>query len=1096
MTSEDEQWSNLRWMHDLLKRPLGMATQTPLRVLASGESDGARFSRRAFFADAGFECDPDVAQMWFDDALFTDRSVQALQSVGLDEHSLVIGYELSPQTKRMLARTGATYIDLWLHPVRFYDDILFAFQSNDPEIHAGIGAFHVPESQFYLYADRIRIQTYKGWHREEAAIPPGSAAFFGQTLKDKSVCDRGRMLSLLDYRQAFEDLGARRTRVFYQRHPYLKRGDEAILRFVTSRPFAEVSAHPTYRMLSSPHLDEVVSISSSVVHEAKYFDKTTRFLFRPIIEFDRPDQPGQFHSVCQDFISPHFWSALLAPVMPVTRCEPILFRDSKDKVRDMLGFYWSYAQVDKAEATRVQLKEVRAAKSNRKGARPAGPGAAKAASIRFEPDLTGFVDSPEDFADLTARIDAAAVVSFDIFDTLLERVVADPADIFLHMGRHVHDRFPNRFSNFIEARKSARALASDRAVGEEVRLEDRYGALAQRFGLGPDDAAWLHRLELSVEDQVLVPRRVGRDAFRHAKAAGKRVILVSDTFFDRAFIELRLQAAGIEGWDALYLSSETGALKQSGTLFAHVLDAERVPPDRILHIGDNPFSDIIRGDQAGLATFELSATPKVAEKLSPLTRIYADIPNREMRSAVCGLVARRIVGAPRAPVPGFTQHSVQTCGYAVLGPLFFGMAAWVLKNAKADGVRDLFFLSRDGEIVKRCYDALAAGDEDAPRSHYVLASRRAIRTAGLFEPADLPALLDTNFTPMPLSALLSNRFGMDAADLGPEFLSRYGFATADECVGLATDRDRLVSLVSDREFATPVLRNAAREREAYLELCANSGLNKTTARTGAVVDIGHLGTLQAGLQKLFQTDELRGYYFATFQDIDRNIPNPETHTRGYYVDRINPARDSHSYPRNILMFEAMFLNAEGSFLKAEKDGDGVRPIFMSTDEEGPRVRFARDCHDAVVAFSQDMKVHFGHLIGRHLLTGNDATSGFRMMLDNPAPADARLFQGLSFENVYSGRSSNQIVSDAADPATSIWTEGARVIWRETNQSRVYGPLRWRRLLTPFVAFFVAHIGSPDAARQYRQDPAFFFTNLSSPRYRRIGKLLYPRAFRI
>ncbi|MEC9433845.1 MAG: HAD-IA family hydrolase [Pseudomonadota bacterium] len=1031
MTGETEQWSNLRWMRDILTRPLSEAAGLPVSPLASGEAEGLAFSRARFFELAGIALDPGAVQFWFDDAQVGDAALAYLAAGGLDPSALVVGYELSPQTRRLLDRLGVVYVDVWLHPVRFYEDVLFGFRSNHPGIHAALSAFHVPERQFRLYADRIKVQTYKGWRRVEADVAPGSAAFIGQTLNDKSVSDGGRMLTLLDFADEFDALGARVEarggRVHYQRHPYVRGGDERILNHVASRPWAFVSDAPTYHLLASPNLEEVMTISSSVAQEARYFDKAATILFRPIVEFVDPSAPGQFHSIHQDFVSPHFWAAILAPAMPVLDAEPVRFVDPKDKVRDMLGFYWSWKQVDKQEHARMALGDVQRAMARRPaGGAPAAAARPKPPFRPAKPNFTPFANTLETRDLLHAAIDGAETVSFDVFETLIERVLEKPEQMFLFMGKPVQEALGGAIPNFIEARRAARDWALADSVGEEVPLAARYRAIGARHGLSDAQTDWLLELELDTERRMIRRRDFGALAFERARAAGKRVILISDTFFDRAFVEELLTRCGYSGWDALYVSSEAGALKRTGALFAHVLEREQVRPETILHIGDNALTDVKRAEEAGLKTFRLLATSDVARKVSPLMAVWDRLGDPRAAAAIKGLTARRVGGAPRKARAGFSQGEVATLGYAVLGPMFFGFANWVRRKAIEDGVSSVLFLSRDGEIVKRCYDVLAALDPEAPPSRYLLASRRAVNVATMSSAEDLVQRISVNFSPCPFAELLTHRFGVTPADLPAGALQRHGFADPDAQLDWGADRERLARLLSDPEVAAAVLANAAEERAALLDWYAEQGVTPEAAASAAIVDIGHMGSLQKGLRDLFGAPSLRGYYFATYDGVAENIPDAAQRVAAYRAEKLNP-RSKHPYVRWILMYETVFLNAAGSFLRIRRDADGrLAPEELELEGEQARRDFARTCHDASVAFCQDLADGFGDAALRFRLSGPEAASAYAAMLEHPFQADAKLFRGVGFENRYSGRDVKYVVHPrpAAPGASSIWKEGA------------------------------------------------------------------------
>ncbi|MEE3100057.1 MAG: hypothetical protein VX463_09825, partial [Pseudomonadota bacterium] len=190
--------------------------------------------------------------------------------------------------------------------------------------------------------------------------------------------------------------------------------------------------------------------------------------------------------------------------------------------------------------------------------------------------------------------------------------------------------------------------------------------------------------------------------------------------------------------------------------------------------------------------------------------------------------------------------------------------------------------------------------------------------------------------------------------------------------------------------------------------------------------------LQKGLRALLGAPGLRGYYFATFEGIRANIPDAESGgAAGYLLDRLDPksSRD-HGYFGHSILYEVAFLNDAGSFLRARRGADG-KPAAELTDAEAERGRaaFARACHAGAVAFCRDMADGFGEAALGLRLTGAEAASAFRAMLEHPFAADARLFRGMGFENSYNGRDYGEIVAEnpEAEGALSLWPEGAAVL---------------------------------------------------------------------
>ena len=158
MTHEQEQLSNLRWFADLLTRPLQLATHLEIHCLHGSMPGSVSLSRRKFFALSGIEFDSNATQFFFREEDLSDASVRYL-SENFEPGDLIIGYELSEVTRRLLTRIGVHYVDVWLHPVRYLDDILFAFSSNHADVFEKLCRYDLDPEHYRLYADRYRIST-------------------------------------------------------------------------------------------------------------------------------------------------------------------------------------------------------------------------------------------------------------------------------------------------------------------------------------------------------------------------------------------------------------------------------------------------------------------------------------------------------------------------------------------------------------------------------------------------------------------------------------------------------------------------------------------------------------------------------------------------------------------------------------------------------------------------------------------------------------------------------------------------------------------------------------------------------------------------
>lgn len=1038
-TKESEQFNNRRWLKDLLHRPVAQAAGRAPGSFATSLTDKSKMSRKRFFELSQIKVNEGATQFWFDAKKVSQASIDYLNEF-LPAGSVVIAYELAEATREVLQRAGVHYVDLWLHPVRFYDDVLFGVSSGTRTVYDAMKQFHLADENFWLYADRLRIQLYKGWRRDELQLPANSALLVGQTLEDKAICRDGKMLSLLDFKAEVEQLSAQHERVFFSRHPFVKTGDEEVLKWLQSLPNVELTSVPSYHLIANQSIKKVAAISSSVVHEARFFGKKTEFYYKPVFTFGQRFGKD-YLTVYQEFVSPHFWAAALASVVPTHPCPRVMFAEGKDKIRDMLAFYWAWPTVDKTEAMRVKLNAV-ASKVHEIGkSGPAaipGPAADETPLPVHEPGLTkaGFL------ADAARMMRSVDVVTFDVFDTVLERPFENYETLFELIAPEVKLLTGIPEEAFIDLRRRSRALAESRKTGEEIPLAARYGAVLEAAGCPQDTSATLAAYEFGADFALLRPRPLGKELYELAVSMGKRIAFVSDIYYSTKQVRALLDGAGFDRVPSqVFTSCDEGLLKHSGTLYPHVLQALRVDAAQVLHIGDNLHSDVEMARQSGLHALHLPQAGETFAQRSHLSsQLKFDKPITQ--SVVRGLVAKKFFDVPGSGL-GATWAGGQPrqFGYAVAGPMMHGFAQWVLSQAAAQGLDRVYFLARDGDIVKQVYDALArTSSTPAVPSKYLLASRRSVNVAAVRSLEDALALLSVNFTPCSVGALLRARYGLELRGDEPGAegaLQAAGYQGLKDTADFKLHQARLKTLVT--KLWPLIDENCKTERQALLAYYQQEGL--LDEGRFAVVDIGHNGTMQMSLSEL-TGKALDGFYFVTYAGI-KDVHARGLRASGYVAQGLDGKASKHPYANYLLMFEMLFLNDKGSFVRMKEKGGVLSPVFQPLDGEASRVAFIRQVHEGAVEFAQDASRACRGLPGFEI-KGPESIAAYVAMLRNPSVPDARMFEGVAFENVYSGRDARFILAPERSGEESVWREGDALLqrWRFSQQRQPYPLTSW------------------------------------------------------
>lgn len=1078
MTREETQDFHLRWVFDLYRRPIEWSVGVrPTRFLSS-EKKG--FSREKFFSLSGIDCSLDEVHFWYEDSQITEKSIDYLKRY-LKGCEVLVGYEMSLQTRTLLDRANVNYIDIWLHPVRFMDDNLYAFRSNNTQINKEVFSFNLSEKFYYVYADRMKIVNYRGWDRKYAKLDeklhPNSALFIGQTLSDKAVCRNGNMLTLLDFKSEFKAATKKFGHVYYSRHPMLRGEDADIIDYVKSFKNASLIEAPAYNLLCCDAIKYVFSVSSSLVAEAKYFDKKTDVLYRPVIKIGDKDNGEIYSSIYQNYIDPSFWSKILSPVLSTADVEKIQYFETERKSRDMLSLYYNSHAIDKVDDLKQKIDELekklaQMAKREREG------------SVKKPAKSVIAIEGPNSKnADAwKAKIDQYDVISFDIFDTLLERSINKPSDIYSMLSSKASQLTGGVVTNFGELRRLAKTLVPD--IKGEVTLSERYSALAHAIPKEyPDLLSIMEKFELDLEARLLHPKVIGVSLFKFAKKQGKKVVLTSDTYFDEASIVFFLKNAKFDLSEVkLLLSSTERATKESGGLY----DSLRAVTEgkKLLHIGDNKKVDLLNAKSKGVEALYIPSGPDIAKAI---TKNYPFSSEDIIASISSGLFTRKISAFPTImSEPGFYRGNKEDLGYNVVAPFIFRFAKYIVEYGVANKLDHIYFLARDGEIVKKAYDLIAKHYPKAASSKYLLTSRRAIKVASYTNVETVKDELEVvmieqakNPSPTTYKKFIEMRFGVVVGDEYDKPINPYD---------LGSEIDKLLL---DTEFHALVVDQSEKRREKYISYC--NDLNVTDGM--CVVDIGHNASMQCLLSNMLGLKKSTGLYFVTYEKVDEALSKlqGEHQALGFYGDRVSPSNKSNEYVKNALLFEALFLNEKGTFKGFSLSDSELTPVYESVENELRRVIFNRDIHKGVIKFTKDVLFVLGDDID--IVTSNDDLSIdiASSMFDRPVRRDAEAFKEVVLENYFGGRSVRYLVPPTKEGvSTSLWRKGANVLYESPMAKNVSVKAKSNANNSDYavVDMLVKSVVDDKKYRKFKRNPGQFFFDSKSKLVRAIGSKLF------
>lgn len=481
------------------------------------------------------------------------------------------------------------------------------------------------------------------------------------------------------------------------------------------------------------------------------------------------------------------------------------------------------------------------------------------------------------------------LIAFDIFDTLFCRPLLDPETIKQIVSRRAGEEAGRLYREY---RAAAEGQARE-MKGSDVGLDEIYARLGELTGLSEDLLIELRHMEVEVEAASLEPRHEAIKLYKDALASGKPVVLITDMFLPQSVIEQCLRMHGIEGWQALFVSSEVGLRKDRGRLYEHVLSHYGIRPEELLMVGDNERSDIQIPCDMGASFLHLFRPVELARGLprfSPLIASHESGCDIDAEITL-GLVVRRNfspVHFPSFDPDSLVQASPHNLGYSLLGPLLTSFAQWLLQKSREDGVDRLYFLSREGKIMKQVYDCWAEGEQTAPKSDYLVLSRRAAGVAAISTIEDILDIARTDYLPNTAEKFLRTRYGITLSDEQWKRLAETVSIGRKTIISVQDSRvDHLIPLLQALE--PDIHARIQAERPVLLRYLAGKGMDKDDCQ--ALVDIGYGGSVQGSINKLLQ-QKVHGYYLMTVERAGKVAATYNVIVRGCLLENVEQSPDS------------------------------------------------------------------------------------------------------------------------------------------------------------------------------------------------------------
>lgn len=276
----------------------------------------------------------------------------------LPEHALLFSCNMPPWLRNACVSRGSHFLDIRHSPLGFGRDIYIALDTSHAALRKRLASHAVTNEELRLEASFLAANMRAHRARLQEGVRhsfelDGTLIYVSQPPKDVALlAEDGTFLHPDDFVEQLRALSADRELLFMIDYfdSYLSAFANRQRNELAARLEKPVRACPqsAYQILSANDDVELVGISSTMLQEAPWFDKTAHWLgdrpFTPLALSRNGQDAGYLQVHFQDILAPAFWHRILAPNMPEPAL-PRLPRLDRHLGREILDDWREYEKV-------------------------------------------------------------------------------------------------------------------------------------------------------------------------------------------------------------------------------------------------------------------------------------------------------------------------------------------------------------------------------------------------------------------------------------------------------------------------------------------------------------------------------------------------------------------------------------------------------------------------------------------------------------------------------------------------------------------------------------------------------------------------------
>ncbi len=515
------------------------------------------------------------------------------------------------------------------------------------------------------------------------------------------------------------------------------------------------------------------------------------------------------------------------------------------------------------------------------------------------------------------------IILVDFFNTIMGRRKL-PEDVLLDWGEKMHDVYSGISSvQYYNMFKNAWKKLSDTSssIVEEsdfiITTHDIFSLMAKdisKYHLIQDfeiqkfiDRAQEEYFNAEHEAQYLKTRTI--NYLKKCRNKGCKIYIVSDFYCSKDVLRAWLVALNLnvdELFDDIFVSSDYKASKVHGTLYKKVLEMISASPKDVMMIGDNYKADKKGAKKQGI--------------LSKLVFPHIALPTRRFFKAL------QKIDVP-VEYQEIFEEDIENGSYSNYAFPLYLFTKKLAERCEANGTKNLFFLARDGWLLKTLFDEYCVHNHLNIKTHYMAVSRKsALNSSILPYEETFKGLSNRSFVSVGNFLKTLNFKNEEIEKIGKET----GVSLSIYHLNLSKTK-AYQKVLSSSTFRTIYDKYRHEQHKAFLDYVDSFGVD-IASEGFCYVDSGWLGNMGRHIERALKENiddkvNMNGYFIGCMNKTSR-----EEKMYGLlfsYISRKNWESKILSYRK--LNFEAILRTDQNSC--TSYDIETSSPIYSTGDEE-------------------------------------------------------------------------------------------------------------------------------------------------------------------